>query len=250
MIEPRSRRTLDLGSDRGITLVELLVAVTLLGVFLTLISGLYVSAMKTVSLGRELTGNTKQVSTAMLETSRVIRAATENPLPSGSINAPAFVIAKTNDVMLYAYINLASSLEQPVMIRLRVDTTTGNYMESRWPATALTGGKWSFPSNPCESPSVPSGCTAPATYRTIASTIAPYVSGDPVFRYLQADGTCVPVSSTNSTCATDLTEAQRRLVASVRVTLTTQTSLTNNKNPVTVVNTVGIPNLGFPTIGT
>lgn len=248
MMRSRVRRTSRFSSDEGITLIELLVAVVLLGVFLTVISGLYVSAMKTVALGRELTGSSKQVSTAMLETSRVIRAATENPLPAGGSD-PAFVVAKDNEILLYAYINLASSLEQPVMIRLRVDTATGNYIESRWPAQALTNGKWKFDINPCFSPGVPVGCAAPTTYRTIAATVAPYVSGDPVFRYLQADGSCVPVSATVSTCASNLTDVQRRLVASVRVTLTLQPTLTDNSNPVTVINTVGIPNLGFPKMG-
>lgn len=228
-----------LREDRGLTLVELLVAITIFGILLTLVASLYSGALRTVGLSRELVGNTKNVSTAMNETSRVIRAATENPVGAQVLNDPAFVVAEPDDVVVYAYINLDSSAEKPVMIRLRVDKTTGNFVESRWPATPLADGKWQFTANPCETVNVPGGCTAPASIRIIASAISPYTSGDYTFTYLDSNGQAMANTSAG------LALADRRLVAFVRVTLKTQFSLTDASNPVTLQNTVGIPNLGF-----
>jgi prepilin-type N-terminal cleavage/methylation domain-containing protein len=226
-----------LKDDKGITLIELIVAVVLLGVFLTVLSSLYVNALNVVSMGRSITANTKSASNAMRETTRVIRAGTENPLVPPAVNAPAFVIAKPDDIVMYAYINLESAEEKPQMIRLRVDRTTGNLIESRWPATPASGGRWTFPTNPCESTNVPAGCTAPTTRSTIAATIP--ATNVKVFQFLAKDGTAITVPTAG------LSEDDRRLVSSVKVTITTQASLTNAKNSVTVENTVGMPNLGF-----
>ena len=223
--------------ESGITLIELLVAVMLLGILLAVVASLYVSSLRSVALGRELTQNTKVASNAMNESARVIRAGTENPLTPPAVNAPAFVTAKKDDIVIYAYINLDSSEEQPQMIRLRVDRTTGDYVESRWPATSVAGGRWTFPSNPCEKAGVPSGCSAPTSRKTIASTIP--ASHGSVFRFFKKNGDeIVPPAS-------GLSAADRLLVSSVKVTIVVQTSLTDDSNPVRLENTVGMPNLGF-----
>lgn len=225
--------------ESGITLIELLIAMVLLGIFLAIVANLYVSSLKVVSLGRELSGNTKVASTAMNEASRVIRAGTENPKTPPAEADPAFVIANKDDLVMYAFINLSNSAEQPQMFRLRVDRTTGKLIESRWPAVALSNGRWQFPANPCSAPSVPVGCTAPAATSVIAETISPQGSNAPVFTYLDNEGNVLTPTSTG------LTLANRKLVAAVRVRISVQTSLTDDSNPVILENTVGIPNLGF-----
>ena len=225
-------------SEAGITLVELLVAMMLLGILLSVIASLYVSALNAVSLGRTVTNNTKQVSNAMNEATRVIRAGTENPLTPPTLPAPAFVTAKKDDIIMYAFINLQSAEEQPQMIRLWVDRTTGNFRESRWAATKVTGTtRWTFPSNPCTATNVPAGCTAPISTVTLATAVP--ASASVIFQYFQKNGDPI------TTPATGLVEADRKLVSSVKVTLTIQASLTDSSNPVSVENTVGMPNLGF-----
>lgn len=228
-----------LNDDRGVTLIELLVAISLFGVLLTIVAGLYVSSLQTVSLSRELTGNTKVASTAMNETSRVIRAGTSNPQIPPALAMPAFVLAQKDDVVLYAYINLESSEERPQMIRLRVDRTTGKYIESRWPATQTVDKRWVFPTNPCRSTNSPTGCSPPTSTWTIAETIAPQGSRPNMFRYFDNSGAELNL------VGGELNEEARGKVASVKVTLTVQPSLTDDSNPVTLENSVGIPNLGF-----
>ena len=225
-------------NEDGITLIELLVAMILLGVLLTVVVSLYVSSMNAVALSREVTGNTKQVSNAMNETSRVIRAGTENPLTPPAVPAPAFVSAKKDEIIIYAFINLQNAQEQPQMIRLWVDRTTGTYMESRWRATAVSGTtRWTFPSNPCLSTNVPAGCTPPNSRAQLAGVVP--ASATSIFSYFKKNGDPITVP------AAGLSAADRALVSSVKVTLTVQATLTDATNPVTLENTIGMPNLGF-----
>lgn len=225
-------------NEDGITLIELLVAMILLGVLLTVVASLYVSSMNAVALSREVTGNTKQVSNAMNETSRVIRAGTENPLTPPAVPAPAFVSAKKDEIIIYAFINLQNAQEQPQMIRLWVDRATGKYMESRWRATAVSGTtRWTFPSNPCLGNNVPAGCTAPNSKAELAGAVPS--TATTIFSYFKKNGDPIIVP------AAGLSAADRALVSSVKVTLTVQASLTDTSNPVTLENTVGMPNLGF-----
>ena len=46
-----------------------------------------------------------------------------------------------------------------------------------------------------------------------------------------------------------LSDANRRLIAAVKVTMTVQTDETGEAKTATLENTVGIPNLGFSRIG-
>ena len=223
--------------EDGLTLIELLVAMILLGILLSVVAGLYTSALRAVTLARGQTGNTKIASTIMNEAARVIRAGTENPLTPPATNAPAFVSATNDDILLYAYINLTSSAQLPQLIRLRVDRATGNFVESRWPATAVTGGRWTFPANPCVTTGVPSGCTAPTSRVTLGAAIP--ASHTKVFQYFGKDGAAIAVPTTG------LTAADRALVASVKVTIVIQPTLTDASNPVTLENQIGMPNLGF-----
>lgn len=225
--------------DEGVTLIELLVSMILLGVLLTIVASLYISTLNVVGLGRELSYNTKLATNGMNEASRVIRAGTENPKVPPALPDPAFVVAKPDEVLIYAFINLTSAAEQPQLIRLRVDRTTGELVESRWPAVQLADKRWQFPSNPCVTPNVPVGCTAPTKTYVISETISPQGSGPAVFTYLEPDGSAI----TNTTAGLSL--ADRRLVSSVTINIRVQTSLTDASNPVDLQNTVGIPNLGF-----
>jgi len=217
--------------DAGLSLSELLVSILLLGIVMTIVTSLFVSTNRTVATGKGIADNTKTASNGMNEVARVIRAGTDNPVSGSALSDPAFVTAENEAIVIYAYVNLDSAAERPVMIRLALDSSR-NLIESRWPATLLTNGNWSFPS--------PS--TAPTSTRILGGTVATRVSGQPwVFTYLTAAGDTLPVPATGA-----LTAAQLRTIAAVRVTLTIQASQTNSKNAVTLTNAVGIPNLGIP----
>ena len=230
--------------DDGLTLIELLVAMILLGMLLVIVASVYISSLNVVALGRDLSENTKVAANAMNEASRVIRAGTENPKVPPVLPDPAFVIAKPDEVLMYAFINLTSAAEQPQMIRIRVDRTTGKVIESRWPAVQSADKRWQFPANPCVTVNNPVGCAAPTQNSVLAETISPQAIGTAkalpdVFSYLDSERNAIPQT------ASGLSLADRRRVAFVKVTISVQTSLTDKSNAVRVENTVGIPNLGF-----
>ena len=217
--------------DAGLSLIELLVAMLLLGVFMTMISSLYLSASRSLGQAKLLTANTRQASNGMNEVARVIRAATENPVSGHPLPDPALVEATPEAVTLYAYVNLGMTTQQPVKIRLALDVDR-RLVETRWAATALGGGYFGF-----------SG--APESSRIIAETVAPASSdpADPVlFGFRDAAGGLLLGAGSDGTL---LTSTELRSVASITVNLTVQASRTDARSAVTLQNTVGMPNVAL-----
>lgn len=201
----------------------------LTGLVLTMVVGMFISVARSQALARSVSEHTGNASNAMNEAARVIRAATENPVSGTSISDPAFVAASDESVTVYAYINTDSTAERPVMIRLSVDSER-RLVESRWPATALSSGYWGFPCKPAVA------CTAtPDSTRVLAAVVA---AGSTPFRYVQSDGTVLSVPGAG------FTVEQLATISAVTVSLTMQSTIADASHPVTLVNTVGIPNLG------
>ncbi|WP_241972708.1 hypothetical protein [Cryobacterium cryoconiti] len=181
--------------------------------------------MRTVTQTRMLSTNARESSNGMNEVSRVIRAATENPV-SGAANQPALEQALNESVTLYAYINLTSSAELPVKIRLSLDSSR-RLIETQWPAVEFPAGSGFFTFSPTSS-----------STKIMAGTIAPQTGTRPyLFTYVLKDGTELTTPSTG------LTAAQRETVAAITVTMTLQGSATDTRSAVTLRNTVGMPNL-------
>lgn len=224
-----SARVRGTDGQRGITLIELLVIMMLLSMIMVMVTGFFMSAARTVSLSQGLTENTKTASNAMSAVSRAIRAGTNNPIAGSATPAPAFVVAKSDEVVFYAYVNLSDAMETPVMYRFKVDRTSGTLTETQWPATADGSGRWTFPST-----------SATPTYsRVIAETIAPYSGGDHPFNFILLD------KSEPNPGAGGLSAGVRQQIVAVRVNLSVQGSLTDDSNAVTLLNVVGMPNLGY-----
>jgi len=211
--------------EHGLGLIELLVSMVLLGVICLVVSGFYISTIRTVSHTGSLAGNTREASNGMNEASRVLRAATENPVVSQQLSDPAFVSASTESVTIYAYVNLGSSTQAPIKIRLEVDANR-QLVETQWAASGSTNGYFTF-TNP-----------TPTSTRILAGTVAAQAGTAPyLFTYLLANGVELPVP------AGGFTVAQLRTIAAVTVTLTVQGSTTDARSAVTLQNTVGLPNL-------
>lgn len=217
-------------SDSGISLVELLVSMMIVGILGVIVTSLYVSASRTVSQAQALSTNTREASNGMNEVARVIRAATANPVQGVALSDPALAEAKNESITLYAYVNLTSSAQEPVKIRFSLDAAR-RLVETQWASYVISPGYYGFN-------------TVPSTTRIMATTVAPTASGQPqIFNYVKADGT-VLVGGTAG-----LGETDRRLIAAVNVTLRLQSTTTNTQSAVTLQNTVGMPNLGLSRIG-
>jgi type II secretory pathway pseudopilin PulG len=223
-------------SERGIGLTELIVSMALLGIVSLIVMGLYASTMRTVTQARSLSNNTREASNGMNEVSRVIRAATENPVSGQTLNDPAFVSTVAapmtgESVTLYAYVNLTSSTQQPVKIRLSLDANR-RLVETQWASIVLSPGFFGF-------------STTPSSAKIMAGAVAAQVAGGPaLFTYLLADGTELAVPATGT-----FTVAQLRTIAAVKVTMTLQASAANTQSAVTLQNTVGMPNLPLTRTG-
>jgi type II secretory pathway pseudopilin PulG len=212
--------------DAGISLVELIVAILVLGIVSTMIVSLFAGTLQAVTVSSALDKNTREASNGMNEMSRIVRAGTPYPVSNAVQPKPAFATAANETFTIYAYVNLANSDQQPVKVQFSVDGN-GNLVEKKWTST-LSGGYYTFPTT-----------TAPTT-RTLASSVVPKVSGSPyIFTYLDASGAAIPMPS-GGLVGDDALAA----ISSVTITLTIQGSSMDTRSRVTLVNTVGIPNLG------
>jgi prepilin-type N-terminal cleavage/methylation domain-containing protein len=228
------RRPLPAGravGDAGITLVELLVAMMLFGIISAVVVGMFVSTTRATTQSRVLGSDTRSASNGLNEVARMIRAATENPVlnpaPSAPTVDPALAFADRESVTLFAYVNLDSSAQTPLKVRFWINTSR-QLVETRWPATTLVNGHWNFS----------------ATALPDRILAGPIKAGAPVFVYLQGDGTEVVPP------AAGLTDTDKlRTIKAVKIAMTVQTS-GSRSNPVTVQNTVGMPNLGLTRTGT
>ncbi|BDZ49059.1 hypothetical protein GCM10025867_13000 [Frondihabitans sucicola] len=217
-----------LRGDAGVSLSELLVAMVILAVLMSVVMAFFVTSSKTFATNKAIDGNTRTASNAMNEVSRVLRAATPNPKLNNTTD-PAFVSATATSVVFYAYINLTSSLETPVQVRFTYSAAAGTITESRWVATGLTGGLWSFPS----------ASSTPASSRVIGTAVLPASSSvGALFSYLGADGT--PIAFVSSA----IPSTSLGSIASVKFAISSGTSSTAGQ-ATNLVNTIGLPNVGI-----
>ncbi len=214
----RRRRSL----DAGLSLIELLIAIMLTGLIMTLGVWMFVAGTHSVSLAQSIDGGTRQASNGMNQVARMIRAATPNPLasptPGNPLNAPAIISATATSLQFYAYVNL-SGAESPVMVAYGLNN--GILQETQYPATsniAGANGHWDF------------GAARPT--RNLCNSIP---ASTIVFQYFDKTGAALlPANLTADT--------QRAAIASIQVTITIQP--TGAANAVTITNTIGMANVG------
>jgi prepilin-type N-terminal cleavage/methylation domain-containing protein len=217
------RRTSD---ERGLTLVELLIAMLLLGFALTMIVGFFSSANRAFIQSNAVGGNTRAASNGMNEVSRILRAATQNPVQGQVLSSPAFVAAGTESVTVYAYVNLDSATEQPVKVQFSLDAGR-NLIETKWAGYVISPGYWGFQSTPVST-------------RVFSGTVINHAGSSPyLFTYLKTDGTALAIPSGG------FSDGDLRSIAAVQVTLGVGSSATPNSSTVILQNTVGLPNVGL-----
>jgi type II secretory pathway pseudopilin PulG len=218
-----SRHTPD---EDGFSLVELLVTMMIFIVLAVMIGGMLISVTKTTTQGRLIDGDTRAASNGMNELSRMIRAATENPLlnPASGVypNEAAVQAADVRTITLYAYVNLASSAETPLKVMFWVNGKN-QLIETKWLGTTLVNGHWTF-------------STTSTGDRILADNV---VASSAIFGFQTGDGTSINVPSGGIVSNTTLLSI-RFITVSVSIK-----SPLSRANPVIIQNTIGMPNLGF-----
>lgn len=224
--EPADRET-------GITLVELLVSMMLLGLIMAMLSGLYLSATKAVSFGQSMDGSTRVASNAANELSQVLRFATTLKVTGVRDPRAAFVAAGRESVTFYSNVdvNAAASVavlpSKPTRVRFEINSARA-LIESRWTATP-SGSAWIF--------AAPT--TTPNSSVNLGSRyVTPPASGAPMFSYLDGTGVAIATPPTGSMAPADLNR-----IAAVRITVRVQGTSGNSAGPVIVENTIALPNL-------
>jgi len=205
--------------DAGVTLVELIVAMMILGIVLAVSSATFVSLANATSTARAVDEGTRQTSTGMNALAQGIRSARDVPVAS-SPDAPAFRAATGERLQLSTAVNFADTRAKPVLVTYSLDSSR-RLREDRLEAQT-SGTFWVFPAS------------GTSTSRVLTAPLA--AAGVPVFTYLDVNGTeLVPASGS-------LTTAQLQQVAFVEVTLAVASGGAGGST-VTLVNTIGTPNL-------
>ena len=222
--------------DRGISLAELIVAMSVGILVLAMVGAFFVSVSRASTTTSGVDANTRSASTAMRQVERMFRVASNNPVSSGVDTQYAFQYASATSVRFFAYINLNSAVDvQPVEVQYSLDTTKGLLTETKWNGTATDATKsyYDFP----RSASATLGAVPTASIN-LANSVVPTT----LFSYADAGGNPLAPG------AAGLSATQLQAVRSVTVTLTvgerdaTKPAAANN---VTLTSTVGMPNLQF-----
>lgn len=212
------------GRDAGVSLPELIITMALLALLTTVVLVLVTNVFGVFSRERAGTDSARTASVGMNELARVVRSGTTVRLVAQQPEVPVFVTAGPNVVEMYAYVDTSSSAPRPLRVRFEVDAQR-RLVETRWTATS-TKEPWTF-------------APKPTSTRIIAHDVQT-AAATPMFSYLDAANKPFTIPASGS-----LTEADRSQVAAVRIRLTVQADTQGRADPVTLRNTVSIPNLGL-----
>ncbi|RZS56449.1 hypothetical protein EV141_1913 [Microcella putealis] len=218
-------------SDDGVSLPELLVTMFLTGIVGLIVVSFFVAFTNTFNEDRAASDSTTTAALGMNDLTRIIRSGTEIPRQNAVLNDPVFTLASNEEMVIHAYVDTDSDTPAPIRIRFFINADN-ELVEERFLATQDVAGYWSFASTS-------------QGERVIARQLPERQPGQPwLFTYLTAAGATFTIPEGAS-----LSVDQRRSVAAVRITLTVQADTTAQAEPVTLRNTVGIPNLGVARVG-
>lgn len=216
----------DRDGDRGMTLLELVVAMAISSILIALIVSMFTSASRSVYDQEAAIENSRLASVAMNEVTRIMRAGTEIPVSGSANNTPVFAFAGAERIVMHSFIDAVSATD-PAPVRVEFSRNADNELvETRWDAYHASAAYWSFRTT--------------STYaRTIARSLLPPQGARPLFTYFDKDNVALTPASGAS-----LTTAQIRNIAAVQITMQVQGDASGRVAPVVVQNLVGLPNLG------
>lgn len=230
----------DSESDEGMSLVELLVTMMLLGMILLMASNMYISVVQTTDKTQAVNEGTRVASNAMNEVNRVVRFAIDSP-QTGTAPLPAFSVARASEMVVFSLVDVDALVApsalpiEPTMVKFALEDD-GNLVERRWEPTP-SGQFWNFGSLP------PSDASAVSS-RVLGGKFLATGTDSALFRYFSADGTeLIPTGTSN------LSLSSRQKIATVVVTMNAVPLVGPDDHPVVIKNTIGMLNLANITGG-
>ncbi|THG29653.1 hypothetical protein [Naasia lichenicola] len=210
--------------DAGISLSELIITMMVASIVLTIASSMFVTIAQSTTASNQARDAATVAGTASNSIGRAIRSAVQVTKPDGKL-AAAVVAGTASSVTLTTLVMPASSTTlSPVQIRYTI--VNGALIEETWTGSNSTGF-WVF--------------TGAATRtKSLGSTIVlPTGSDAPIFSYLDGNGAPMTIA------ASGLTDAQRKDVSSIDLTLRVRSSSSTKAKPIIIDTTIGMPNLGY-----
>lgn len=167
--------------ERGLTLVELMVAMSMSIIIIIAVGGFFLASTKAAKTDSTSETSMRQASNMMDAMTQYVHAATVLPVSGGS-PAAAVEVAMPTDLVFYAYVNLTNgTVTQPVQVEYTLDGSN-NLVEKIWNIASSTGGYFTFNSY----------TTAPDRTVVLGGPIAsPTSDGTSLFTYLDANGNVV-----------------------------------------------------------
>lgn len=200
------------------TLVEIGMTLLILGIVMTFLFTNIESAERVVVATKLRVTNLDEARTLMAVLTKDIRTATR--LTAGT---SPFVSGNSRDIVFYA--NLDNPTSGPRKVHIYIDASDEIIAEVRDPDASSVAPNYTY--------------TGPARLRYVGRYLA-NTNAQPVFEYLDADGTLLPVP---------LSAADRLAVDSVRITLVVKATTTLPVGQTTLVDQVRLPNVDYQTTG-
>jgi prepilin-type N-terminal cleavage/methylation domain-containing protein len=215
------RRLAAAGRDRGITLVELIVAMMILGIVLAVTSGTVLSLTRATSTARTVDVNVRESSNGMNALAQSIRSAVDLQQPSAP-DRSAFQFASTEKLTVSTSVNFVDTQAKPVLVTYDLDASR-KLREVRTQSARLGSAYWQF--------------TGTSSSRVLTAPVAA-PSSAALFVYLDKNKAVLTPGP-----AGRLDDTQLGRIAFVQITLPIKSTTTASDNGVTLVNTIGTPNL-------
>lgn len=216
--------------DGGVTLVELLVAMSVATVIIIAVGGFFAATVKATKTDQVSESGMRQGSNVMNALTQYVHAATVLPRADGTY-APALQRALPNDIAFYAYVNLSgSTTQQPVQVEFVRDATSGLLLEKQWDGVGDQNGYYTFPAL----------TTAPSRTITLGGPLAsPTVDSRSLFVYLDGGGNTIASPA-----------AGLAAVRAVQVNVEAGSIVAGTAGNTTLQNTLYLFNVGYATTST
>jgi prepilin-type N-terminal cleavage/methylation domain-containing protein len=218
--------------DRGLSMVELIVAMGLSSIVLTLVVSFFIqitTATVSANNSRNSTAITSNIANELVDT---IRPATK--VIGALVTDPAVVAGTANTLTIYTNADSVATDIRPIRVSFSLDSQK-RLVEKRWAATKDSLGNWIFPAltiAPASTRTLPGIVLDPSTATTASAT-----DRAPLFAYL--DSACAYVIPGSS----GLTLDQRKSIAAIEFTVRSRSEGSTTALPATIQNVVGMPNV-------